>query len=444
MINRMSRQLRCQRNCQGRGAVPKFLGSGLLRFAGRFSPLSLLLGLGVPSLLLGAPLDAQKVSVSQTDQSVSVSPGDALYGMAVADLDGDGEKDVAVHNGLKREVVVLQGNNGTFREIMRLPVGYWGSAIAAGDVDGDGRADLVVSRNNCKTDDMLLYRNTGHSGRMAFDAGKVVFVGRPGCDRPDWTFSATTVSLTDVDGDGRADLVAGGMWVQEEGPWVGRDVAVLRADGQGGFLQPEFYAARPERLRGYGNNATGEVKVADVDGDGNLDLLVTTGSTVSLLRGLGEGEFDFAQVLVADEKVEYTDVVVLSTGEIAMVGNESLQGVRPVVKVLRVEGKSVSVQGTIYPAGRNGATVGSLAAGDVNGDGLADLVVSYAGRGGAVLYGSERGYGCASGACAYGAEYGTTDVSRENLWVGDLDGDKRMDLLVSGVDGVLRRGQPAL
>lgn len=224
-----------------------------------------------------------------------------MYGIAVADLDGDGEKDVAVHNGLKREVVGLKGNSGAFREIMRLPVGYWGSAIAAGDVDGDGRADLV----------------------------------------------------------------AGGMWVQEEGPWVGRDVAVLKADGRGGFLEPEFYAARPERLRGYGNNATGEVKVADVDGDGNLDLLVTTGSTVSLLRGLGEGEFDFAQVLVADEKVEYTDVVVLATGEIAIVGNESLQGVRPVVKVLRVEGKSVSVQGTMYPAGRNGATVGSLAAGDV-------------------------------------------------------------------------------
>src|SRR5262249_7681346 len=68
--------------------------------------------------------------------------GDTITALAAADLNGDGKPDLAVIGGNTLQVLMNHGD-GTFAA----PVGYagWGDAIAAADLNGDGRLDLALA-----------------------------------------------------------------------------------------------------------------------------------------------------------------------------------------------------------------------------------------------------------------------------------------------------------
>jgi enediyne biosynthesis protein E4 len=122
-----------------------------------------------------------------------------------------------------------------------------GAGIALGDVDGDGLVDVFLARTEgCSA----LYRNLG---RWRFeDVTKAAGVGA--CGR-----NATGTALADIDGDGDLDLVL----VATRGP-----NAIFLNDGKGHFTE----------RRDLGIDTTGKggttVTLADVDGNGTLDLYV--------------------------------------------------------------------------------------------------------------------------------------------------------------------------
>ena len=199
-------------------------------------------------------VDGGEVSIYlQAADGTLMAPTHQLVGnnpwhVAIGDLNGDGKPDLAVANGNSNDLsVLLQSGAGAFAPAVSIPAGTPEPVfVAIGDLDGDGRADLVAAHP----------RAGQVSVHLQSSAGGAQF-------RPPVTYvtggqNPWTVAIGDMDGDGRADLVAGG------GP---RPYVLLQRGAT-----PGTFAA------GTGVGSTTFVSipfiaVADLDGDGRLDIL---------------------------------------------------------------------------------------------------------------------------------------------------------------------------
>src|SRR5262249_11209506 len=118
--------------------------------------------------------------------------------VAVADMNGDGQQDVITAPGAGYSPVVRIFDGASGREIRSFyayAYGYWGGVnVAAGDVNGDGKADLVTSTDR------------GGPGLVRVFNG-----GLPVISRAFYAYSGTTagarVAVGDVNGDGKADII---------------------------------------------------------------------------------------------------------------------------------------------------------------------------------------------------------------------------------------------
>ncbi len=145
-----------------------------------------------------------------------------------------------------------------------------GAGVALGDVDGDGRPDIVLASAESPA---ALYHNDGDFRFTdVTTASGLDFTG----------LSTTGVVLADIDGDRDLDLIIGTF---------GGPVALFTNDGRGRFAN----ATASSGLTG-GYNAT-TMTLADVDGNGSLDLYVATYKTRNALDVFTPQQRAFDQVL---------------------------------------------------------------------------------------------------------------------------------------------------
>ena len=133
---------------------------------------------------------------------VDFASGGGPYSVAIGDLDGDGKPDLAVANLVGNTVSVLR-NTSTYGSISFAARVYFATGtrpirVAIGDLDGDGKPDLAVTNQDSNTVSVL--RNTATSGSIipGSFAAKVDFAtgGSP-----------YSIAIGDLDGDGKPDLV---------------------------------------------------------------------------------------------------------------------------------------------------------------------------------------------------------------------------------------------
>ena len=324
--------------------------------------------------------------------------------VAIADVNGDGKLDVVVANLCNTTCfhiqegalgVLLGNGDGTFQPAVTYDSGGTSAvSVAIADLNGDGKPDLVVANYSIGTVGVLLGNGNGTFQK--------VVTYNPGGGAPNW------VAVADVNGDGRPDLLV----ANEIGTG---QVGVLLGNGDGTF-QP---------VQTYGSFTSYSVAAGDVNGDGKLDLVVThffTGSSVGVLVGNGDGTF----------QTEVTYDMGGSSAYSAAVADVNGDGKLDVVTANRYYYFDVGVllgkgDGTLQAAvsyDLGGYAADSVAVSDVNGDGKPDLVVATELSRVDVLLG--KGDGTFEAA----TPYSTASYNLGSVAVADVNGDGRPDLVV--------------
>ncbi len=196
---------------------------------------------------------------------------EVVQATAFADLDGDGDLDCACacspgtyygQQGYDR--VLFNDGTGKFSHSPHGPISLlWShdTSIAAGDIDGDGDADLLIgSPPPAYGATTRLYLNNG-AGQFTLDSSRL----------PHQSGGTNVIVMFDQDGDGDLDVYFGNKWGPTGilQPSVGDQL--FRNNGTGFFTQAP--------LLSYAGNNTLDVYARDFDGDGDVDIMARQVST---------------------------------------------------------------------------------------------------------------------------------------------------------------------
>jgi hypothetical protein len=362
--------------------------------------------LALIALTLAATVDAEPLVL--LDQ-VAYPTGEFPAGVAIADLDADGHRDIVVANILTEDLSVLRNlGDGTFAPEVRVPVGQRPRTVAVADLDGDGDVDLAVGLQESPQNLAILRSNGDGTFGTADRFGSVPAVSE----------AIRIAPLDDVPGADVAIAWAGG-------------VSIFRNTGAASFSDYESY--------GLEDAFTGGLDVGDLDQDGDVDLVAVFGySEISpvILRNDGTGH------LAADAPfhIDITASPGLAVGDL---NGDEFPDIVSVVGGLSTFlndgtggfGVPIVVQPEVT---LSSATQMTLA--DLNRDGFLDLAIA----GG---LSNQVGVLLNDGGGGFGEEslHGTGDYAG-HVAAGDLDGDSWPDLVVTNRDdatvSVLLSGRP--
>lgn len=309
-----------------------------------------------------------------------------LTAIAAADLNHDGNRDLAVAS-FDLGVFTLIGNGtGSFTRSNPIPAGSGARSIAVSDFNNDSHPDLVVANDGSDNVSILLGTGTGSfQPAMNFPAGTDPF----------------DVTVGEFNGDGAKDLAVANSSVGS--------ISILMGTGTGSFGAPSTISV---------GGMPRCIAVADLDADGNQDLAVASGS-VWVLRGTGTGTFATPN-RIADSGALYVATEDLNDDGVADL--IAANGVSETVTVFLGSGGGTFGAPANFAVGRQAHFLGT---GDLNGDGHADLAV-----GGTVLLGD--GTGSLALAGSYLSHGAAVDVV-----VDELSGDDRLDLAIANSNGTV-------
>ncbi len=370
------------------------------------------------------------------------SGGENTQYAVLGDVNGDGKADVVVANNCASNsncssgsMSVLLGNgDGTFQMAVSYSSGGEDAiSVALGDVNGDGKVDAVVANNcvsnsNCSNGAVSVLLGNGDG---TFQTAVIYSSGGQ---------SAISVVLGDVNGDGKSDVVVTNNCASNSNCSNGW-VSVLLGNGDGTFQQALGYDS--------GGAYAASVVVADINGDGKADLLVANqsdrdgdwndGSVASVLLGNGDGtfqsavsyasgDFDGSSLVVVDVNGDHKPDVVMANQCI-----DNYNCVNGAVSVLLGNGDGTLRGGVNYDPGAWNSYSVTIA--DVNADGKADLLVaSQCNNNNSCTNGTASVLlGNGDGTFQAGVSYNSGGSNAFSILSADVNGDGKVDLLVGNI-----------
>jgi len=178
---------------------------------------------------------------------------DVAYAAVVADIDGDGMPDIATADAGSGKVSVFH-NTGTpggplsFAAYVDFNVGATPESIAVGDIDGDGKPDLITGNYGDGTISVL--QNTSTSGNVSFATSVPSTAGT----------NPQAVAIGDLDGDGKPDVIAANFG--------DNDISVYHNNSTPGTITLAAQVTYPTDLAPF------SIAAVDMDGDGFPDLSI--------------------------------------------------------------------------------------------------------------------------------------------------------------------------
>jgi hypothetical protein len=285
---------------------------------------------------------------------------DAYNSVVAADFDGDGDKDLAYvaapTNADLRSGgylgVRLNDGKGKLGAETRVAADDGPTHLAAGDLNRDGRPDLVVTAREITSDTVSVYLNTG-SGFGPRTSYKTA--GGP-----------QAVALADLDGDGDLDVVVAGFADPQRGP--GRPatgIATHLNAGDGSLGGPTIYGARDE-------GEPFDVATGDFNRDGRPDVAVAdfnfglAGQNVYVYLGTGGGALGAPALYATGPASD------IATADLDRDGDDDIAVGSDRATVLLATGDGGFAAPREY-APSSGGSAQELALGELDGDGDTDI-----------------------------------------------------------------------
>lgn len=330
---------------------------------------------------------ANAVFVQTSNTAVGTNPESIIS----ADLDGDGDLDLAVPSNTSNSVAILKNDgSGILSQSSVVSVGANPMGLMSADLDGDGDIDLAVTNYNSHTVSVLINNGSG-----TFTQASVINVGiRP-----------IKITSADFDGDGDMDLAVSNYY--------SHTVSILKNNGSGLFTQNSVITV--------GNYPAG-IAAGDFDKDGDMDLSVTNqyANTVTILLNNSKGAFSISSsVNVGSQPFG------MSAGDLDGDGNLDLAVTNYTshnVSILINNGAGSFTQSSLlavdsYPI--------SITTSDLDGDGDPDLAIN-AWETGIVYIFKNSGNGTFSQSSGLQIGYSINEITSA-----DFDGDGDMDLALT-------------
>lgn len=340
-------------------------------------------GDGIPDVVIGHQNSAGVIGLfvgkgDGTFQPVqSYAAGVSPVSLAAADLNGDGRLDLVATDiaNLSGTVTVLLGNmnsgSARYQPATNYAVGANPARLAVADFNNDGKDDVAVANSGSASVSILSGSGTG-----AFTTGPIFTTGT--------STTPAAVAAGDFNRDGWPDIAVTDDPPTGTGPITFGHVFIRLNDGKGNFPTIAHTYTVGVHPR--------SIEARDVDGDGKLDLLVNNGDSVSVLFGNGDGSFQnpvsFAAVTPKTASraafipnasgAPLTALNGMATGDLRGIGRKDMviaDASTNAVQVLLNNGnRTFATPAVSYLSG--GTQTSAVAIGDVNGDGKPDIVAA--------------------------------------------------------------------
>ncbi|GCC53029.1 PKD domain-containing protein [Chryseotalea sanaruensis] len=369
----------------------------------------------------GAAFDPSKFQ-SQIISSNTVP----VFDMCSCDLDGDGKPDLAGTKNVAGTDLIILHNKSTIgtpafdrydkTNLPALDINQSTENIACGDLNGDGKPDLIASRGGASANSFYIFRNTS-AATPAFAAPIEVFLNAGQTLRQ--------IEIRDLNGDGKPELIIANS--ANSG-----FLYVIENQSSGGNIV--FNTANPIQVPVVGAPNTLALEVQDFDNDGRPDIIASQnqGSNLFFIKNLSGTSLSFAPATTVhllgtfndissgdfnkDGKLDIAVTSVFGTQSFVLL-NKSEAGSTPFPSTVSVPAESITL---ITAGGPFGVEIE-----DLNGDGFPDVIINNRGNTNISIFLHNKNLTTPG--------FTTAPINAgKNGWfsrVGDFDGDAKPDIV---------------